>query len=61
MGETATRNNIELNGISIYQVEAGKIVADWVILDNLGFLAQIGVLEPVDMTGAPENRTAGGQ
>lgn len=61
MGEPATRNNIELNGISIYQVKAGRIVADWVIPDNLGFLMQIGVLEPVDMTGVPENRTAGGQ
>ena len=50
MGETATRNNIKLNGISIYQIKADKIVADWVIPDNLGFLMQIGVLEPVDMT-----------
>ena len=61
MGETPTGNDVELTGISIYQVKAGRIVADWVIPDNLGFLMQIGVLEPVDMTGAPENRTAGGQ
>ena len=51
MGETATQKDIELSGISIYRIEAGKIVADWVIPDNLGFLMQIGVLEPVDMTG----------
>ena len=50
MGETVTHNNVELNGISIYRIKAGKIVADWVVPDNLGFLMQIGVLEPVDMT-----------
>ena len=50
MGEQATQNDIELSGISIYQIEANKIVADWVIPDNLGFLMEIGVLEPVDMT-----------
>ena len=52
MGEQATQNDIELSGISIYQIEANKIVADWVIPDNLGFLMQIGVLEPVDMTSS---------
>ena len=51
MGETVTHNDVELNGISIYRIKAGKIVADWVVPDNLGFLMQIGVLEPVDMTG----------
>lgn len=51
MGETVTHNNVELSGISIYRIKAGKIVADWVVPDNLGFLMQIGVLEPVDMTG----------
>ena len=50
MGESVTHNNIELSGISIYQIKAGKIVADWVVPDNLGFLMQIGVLEPIDMT-----------
>ena len=50
MGEPATGKGIELTGISIYRIEANRIVADWVIPDNLGFLMQIGVLEPVDMT-----------
>ena len=51
MGEIPTRNMVELTGISIYQVKNNKIIADWVIPDNLGFLMQIGVLEPTDMTG----------
>ncbi len=50
MGEAVTHNGVELNGISIYQIKNGKIIADWVVPDNLGFLMQIGVLEPVDMT-----------
>ena len=50
MGEEPTGRNIELTGISIYQVKENKIIADWVVPDNLGFLMQIGVLAPTDMT-----------
>ncbi len=50
MGEKVTQKDIELSGISIYQIEGNKIVADWVVPDNLGFLMQIGVLQPTDMT-----------
>lgn len=51
MGEEPTGNDIELTGISIYQVKDNKIIADWVVPDNLGFLMQTGVLAPTDMTG----------
>ncbi len=50
MGETPTGRDIELKGISIYEVKDGQIHADWVIPDNLGFLIQLGVLQPVDIT-----------
>ena len=50
MGEKPTKNDIELKGISIYQIKGQKIIADWVVPDNLGFLMQIGVLKPTDMT-----------
>ena len=50
MGEKPTQRNIVLNGTSIYQLKNNKIIADWVTPDNLGFLMQIGVLSPVDMT-----------
>ena len=50
MGEKPTNKQIELNGISIYLIENNKITADWVVPDNLGFLMQIGVIAPVDMT-----------
>ncbi len=50
MGESPTGNTIDLNGISIYQIEGSKVTADWVVPDNLGFLMQIGVLAPMDLT-----------
>lgn len=50
MGETPTHRAIELKGISIYRVRDGRIDADWVIPDNLGFLTQLGVMKPPDMT-----------
>ncbi len=50
MGEKPTNKRIELNGISIYLIENNKITADWVVPDNLGFLMQIGVVAPIDMT-----------
>ncbi|MGE0226632.1 MAG: ester cyclase [Acetobacteraceae bacterium] len=50
MGETPTQKEIALTGISIYRVADGRIAADWVIPDNLGFLIQLGVLQPPDMS-----------
>lgn len=50
MGEQPTQKQVELTGISIYRVRDGRIDADWVSPDNLGFLRQLGVLAPLDMT-----------
>ncbi|MGR8918815.1 MAG: ester cyclase [Gammaproteobacteria bacterium] len=50
MGETPTKRDITLSGISIYTVVDGRIVADYVVPDNLGFLTQIGVIDAKDMT-----------
>ena len=52
MGEIPTRKNVELNGVSIFQIEDNLITADWVFPDNLGFLIQIGMVPPLDMTAA---------
>lgn len=51
MGEEPTNREVELSGISIYQIENNKITADWVTPDNLGFLTRLGVMPAVDMTG----------
>ena len=50
MGEPPTGNTVDLDGISIYQIEGNTVTADWVVPDNLGFLMQIGVLAPMDLT-----------
>lgn len=50
MGEKPTGNNVELKGIVIYEFSGDKITSDWLMSDNLGFLMQIGVVSPKDMT-----------
>jgi predicted ester cyclase len=48
LGEQATHKKVKLKGISIYQIKDGKIYKDWVEPDNLDFLTQLGVLEPIE-------------
>ena len=50
LGEPPTGNKVKLKGISIYQIQDGKIIKDWVEPDNLDFLTQLGILEFVDFT-----------
>jgi len=50
MGKTPTHKGVELKGVSLYRVENGRIAADWVMPDNLGFLTQLGVIGAKDMT-----------
>lgn len=50
MQETPTNKRVFLNGLSIYQIQDGVIITDWVIPDNLQFLMQLGVLKPFGMT-----------
>ena len=52
MGETPTGNRVNHKGTGIYEIIDNKVVSDWLISDNLGFVTQIGVLSSgnVDMT-----------
>lgn len=52
MHEEPTGESVQLKGIVIYEIQDQKIMRDWLMSDNLGFLTQIGVLahEKVDMT-----------
>lgn len=52
MHEEPTGESVQLKGIVIYEIQNQKIMRDWLMSDNLGFLTQIGVLshEKVDMT-----------
>ena len=48
-GAPASGNKINVSGISIYYFSDGKITGHWQVIDQLAFLAQIGMFAP------PEN------
>lgn len=50
----ATGKAIHINGIAIYELKNGKIIAGEVQTDRLGFLTALGVL-PADIATAPVN------
>ena len=45
MGVPPTGDTVALKGINIFRVDDGRIVERWGRLDDLGFLAQLGVVE----------------
>ena len=51
-GIAATGKRTEITGIAIRQIADGKIVAEWVVNDQLGLLQQIGVIPPRDQAGS---------
>jgi len=48
-GAPASGKKINVSGISIYSFSDGKITGHWQVIDQLAFLAQIGMFAP------PEN------
>ena len=46
LGIPPTNNPINLTVIEIYRIADGKIAEQWVILDALGMLQQLGVIPP---------------
>ncbi len=51
-GITATGKQTEITGIAIRQIVQGKIVAEWVINDQLGLLRQLGVIPSPGQAGS---------
>ncbi|MDD2733848.1 MAG: ester cyclase [Desulfuromonadaceae bacterium] len=49
LGEKPTNKLIKLEGISIYYLNRGRIHKDSVVVDNLGFLHQLGVIGDISM------------
>lgn len=47
MGETPTKKQVKLDGISIFVIHGKQIVKDWYMPDDLGFLIQLGVIPPL--------------
>jgi steroid delta-isomerase-like uncharacterized protein len=44
MGIPATGKQIEVKGIEVLRVADGKIAENWVSMDNLGMMQQLGVI-----------------
>jgi steroid delta-isomerase-like uncharacterized protein len=44
MGIPATGNRIEVSGIEVFRIADGKIAENWVLMDNLGMMQQLGVI-----------------
>jgi steroid delta-isomerase-like uncharacterized protein len=46
MGMPATGRKVEVSGISIFEIEDGKVAEEWEGFDTLAMMQQLGVLEP---------------
>lgn len=47
MGIPPSGRAVEITAIEIFRLDGGKIVEQWVAVDNLGLMRQIGALETV--------------
>lgn len=45
MGLEPTGIEVRISGISIGQIDAGKVVAGWTVADTMGLLQQLGAVE----------------
>jgi predicted ester cyclase len=45
LGIPPTGKMVQIRMFTVHQVRQGKIVEDWVLLDSLGFLQQLEVVE----------------
>ncbi|HEY83312.1 MAG TPA: ester cyclase [Dehalococcoidia bacterium] len=46
MGIALTGRQVTLTGIAIHRISGGKIVENWLSMDMLGMLQQLGVVPP---------------
>lgn len=47
MGIPATGKRIVVTGIEVFRIKDGKIAENWVCMDNLGMMQQLGVIPPM--------------
>lgn len=47
MGIPATGKRIAVTGIEVFRIADGKIAENWVCMDNLGMMQQLGVIPPM--------------
>lgn len=48
MGIPPTRRHINIKMITIHNIRSGKIIEDWVLVESLGLLQQLGALPPTN-------------
>lgn len=46
MGIEPTGNEVSVSGMAIARFEDGKLVEDWSVIDVMGLMVQLGVVEP---------------
>ena len=51
-GAPRTGNDLKMTGITIHRIANGKLAEKWSVKDVLGFLIQIGVMQPPAQKGA---------
>lgn len=47
MGIPATGKRMVVKGIEVFRIKDGKIAENWVSMDNLGMMQQLGVIPPM--------------
>lgn len=52
MGVAPTGKQVKVEGMDIWRVQDGKLIENWVIMDGMGLMIQLGVVPPPG--GAPE-------
>jgi steroid delta-isomerase-like uncharacterized protein len=48
LGIAATGNRVNIRMMTTHKISGGKIVEDWVLIEALGFLHELGLLPPVE-------------
>jgi len=48
LGIAATGNKVNIRMMTTHKIAGGKIVEDWVLIEALGFLNELGLLPPVE-------------
>jgi len=56
-GAPRTGNNLKMTSITIHRVANGRLVEKWSEKDVIGFLTQIGVINPPGQKEAPTDKT----
>jgi steroid delta-isomerase-like uncharacterized protein len=56
-GVPPTGNRLEIHGCASYELRGGRIVADWVLFDQLGLFQQLGLLPPTEHLLRPATTT----